>query len=152
MPHPVGSNSRTICVPNSKTPLFVSNAPCVVFSCDIRRVIYGLSSFSWMLTYTFFPIPGCLASPRNCFLISRFRILPVGLLGSSLTETYSLGTLKGDKRDFRKDFSSSGTTEWPGPGTMKAATRSPHSLSGSPMTAHSSTSGRVYSCSSTSRG
>jgi hypothetical protein len=78
------------------------------FSCGTSRVIYDLSSLSWPLPYPCFPAPGCTAASRKRFLTSRFRILPAGLLGSSLTATYSLGTLKGDRRDFRKDFNSSG--------------------------------------------
>src|SRR5512135_609942 len=77
------------------------------------------------------------------FFNSRFRIFPAGLLGSSFTTIYSFGTLKGDRRDFKKVFNSSGTIFCPGFGEMKAITRSPHSLSGSPATAHSSTSGLV---------
>jgi len=37
----------------------------------------------------------------SIFLSSLLRIFPAGFLGSSLTSRYSLGTLKGERRDFR---------------------------------------------------
>jgi hypothetical protein len=53
------------------------------------------------------------------FLNWRLRILPAGLFGSSLTARNSLGTLKADRRDFKKDFSACGSIFSPGRATIK---------------------------------
>lgn len=74
---------------------------------------------------------------RYHFFISRFNNLPAGFWGSASTNINSLGTLKAARRLFKKALSATGSGSWPFRAIIKAVTRSPYSLSGSPTTAHS---------------
>jgi len=80
---------------------------------------------------------------------SRLRILPAAFFGKSGTRITSRGFLNEASRSRQWLISSPGVTS---AATTNARTDSPHSGSGTPMTAASATEGCVSSTSSTSRG
>ena len=76
----------------------------------------------------------------------------MGFFGSSATKRTTSGFLKLARRSRQKSVSASGDSDAPGRSTTKAATRWPHSTSGTPTTAASSTEGCDCRTASTSAG
>src|SRR2546429_3774849 len=89
-------------------------------------------------------------TPRNSFPTSGFTTLPSAFRGRASTTERARGTLYGARRCFAHAWSS-GRVSWdPGTSSTAAHTRSPHSASSTPTTAHSATAACVRSTSSIS--
>src|SRR5688500_3910375 len=86
------------------------------------------------------------------FLNSAFWTFPMALRGNSSLKTMDLGDLYGARRSRQKAIKSTSETFSPRFSTTTAVTRSPHSRSGQPITAHAATDGCSASTRSTSGG
>src|SRR6266498_2611147 len=91
-------------------------------------------------------------SKQAVFLNSAFCTFPIALCGKSSLKIIDLGDLYDARRSRQKAIKSGPETDSPRLSTTTAVTRSPHSRSGQPMTAHAATDGCSANTRSTSGG